>query len=120
METKPKSTPIVQRLKKSVKDDIALAEKYYRILSSINDLKLTNREVQLIAFAAIKGNISYANIRQEFCTIYDSTSPAINNIISKLKKMGVFVKDGTKVKVNPLIILNFDNDIVLQITVSHG
>ena len=120
METKPKSTPIVQRLKKSVKDDIALAEKYYRILSSVNDLKLTNREVQLIAFAAIKGNISYANIRQEFCTIYDSTSPAINNIISKLKKMGVFVKDGTKVKVNPLILLNFDKDIVLQISLIHG
>jgi hypothetical protein len=120
METKPKSTPIVQRLKKSVKDDIALAEKYYRILSSINDLKLTNREVQLIAFAAIKGNISYANIRQEFCTIYDSTSPAINNIISKLKKMGVFVKDGTKVKVNPLILLNFEKDIILQISLIHG
>jgi hypothetical protein len=120
METKPKSTPIVQRLKKSVKDDIALAEKYYRILSSINDLKLTNREVQLIAFAAIKGNISYANIRQEFCTIYNSTSPAINNIISKLKKMGVFVKDGTKVKVNPLILLNFEKDIILQISLIHG
>lgn len=120
METKPKSTPIVQRLKKSVKDDIALAEKYYRILSAINDLKLTNREVQLIAFAAIKGNISYANIRQEFCTIYDSTSPAINNIISKLKKMGVFVKDGTKVKVNPLILLNFEKDIILQISLIHG
>lgn len=120
METKPKSTPIVQRLKKSVKDDIALAEKYYRILSSINDLKLTNREVQLIAFAAIKGNISYANIRQEFCTIYESTSPAINNIISKLKKMGVFVKDGTKVKVNPLILLNFEKDIILQISLIHG
>jgi len=120
METKPKSTPIVQRLKKSVKDDIALAEKYYRILSSINDLKLTNREVQLIAFAAMKGNISYANIRKEFCEKYDSTSPAINNIISKLKKMGVFVKDGTKVKVNPLILLNFDKDIVLQISLIHG
>ena len=119
METKPKSS-IVQRLKKSAKDDIALAEKYYRILSSINDLKLTNREVQLIAFAAIKGNISYANIRQEFCTIYDSTSPAINNIISKLKKMGVFVKDGTKVKVNPLILLNFEKDIILQISLIHG
>ena len=119
METKPKSS-IVQRLKKSAKDDIALAEKYYRILSSINDLKLTNREIQLIAFAAIKGNISYANIRQEFCTIYNSTSPAINNIISKLKKMGVFVKDGTKVKVNPLILLNFEKDIILQISLIHG
>jgi DNA-binding MarR family transcriptional regulator len=96
METKPKS-PIVQRLKKSVEDSYVLAEKYYRILSSVNDLKLTNREIQLIAFAAMKGNISYANIRKEFCEKYDSTSPAINNIISKLKKMGVFVKDGTRI-----------------------
>jgi DNA-binding MarR family transcriptional regulator len=103
-----------------VEDSYVLAEKYYRILSAVNDLKLTNREIQLIAFAAMKGNISYANIRKEFCEKYDSTSPAINNIISKLKKMGVFVKDGTKVKVNPLILLNFDKDIVLQISLIHG
>jgi DNA-binding MarR family transcriptional regulator len=103
-----------------VEDSYVLAEKYYRILSSVNDLKLTNREIQLIAFAAMKGNISYANIRKEFCERYSSTSPAINNIISKLKKMGVFVKDGTKVKVNPLILLNFDKDIVLQISLIHG
>jgi DNA-binding MarR family transcriptional regulator len=103
-----------------VEDSYVLAEKYYRILSSVNDLKLTKREIQLIAFAAMKGNISYANIRKEFCERYDSTSPAINNIISKLKKMGVFVKDGTKVKVNPLILLNFDKDIILQISLIHG
>jgi NADH:ubiquinone oxidoreductase subunit F (NADH-binding) len=86
----------------------------------VNNLKLTQREVELIAFAAIKGNISYANIRKEFCEKYESTSAAINNIISKLKKMGIFVKDGTKVKVNPIIILNFEKDIVLQITLTHG
>jgi len=112
--------PIVQRLKTSVEDTIPMAEKYYKILSAVNDLKLTKREIQLIAFAAIKGNISYANIRKEFCDTYDSTSPAINNIISKLKKMGIFVKDGTKVKVNPIILLNFEKDLVLQITLTHG
>jgi hypothetical protein len=112
--------PIVQRLKTSIEGSIAMAEKYYRILSAVNELKLTKREVQLIAFAAIKGNISYANIRKEFCETYNSTSPAINNIISKLKKMGIFVKDGTKVKVNPIILLNFEKDIVLQITLAHG
>ena len=112
--------PIVQRLKTSVNDSIVMAEKYYRILSAVNNLKLTKREIQLIAFAAIKGNISYANIRKEFCERYDSTSPAINNIISKLKKMGIFVKDGTKVKVNPIILLNFEKNIVLQITLAHG
>jgi len=112
--------PIVQRLKTSIEGSIAMAERYYRILSAVNELKLTKREIQLIAFAAIKGNISYANIRKEFCETYDSTSPAINNIISKLKKMGIFVKDGTKVKVNPIILLNFEKNIVLQITLTHG
>jgi hypothetical protein len=112
--------PIVQRLKTSIEDVIPMAEKYYKILSAVNELKLTRREIQLIAFAAIKGNISYANIRKEFCETYNSTSPAINNIISKLKKMGIFVKDGTKVKVNPIILLNFEKDIVLQITLTHG
>ena len=112
--------PIVQRLKTSIEGSVTMAEKYYKILSAVNELKLTKREIQLIAFAAIKGNISYANIRKEFCETYDSTSPAINNIISKLKKMGIFVKDGTKVKVNPIILLNFEKDIVLQITLTHG
>jgi len=115
-----KQDKIVQRLKNSVDDSYALAEKYYRILSAVNNLKLTQREIQLIAFAAIKGNISYANIRKEFCEKYDSTSPAINNIISKLKKIGVFIKDGTKVKVNPIILLDFEKDVVLQISLLHG
>ena len=115
-----KNKTIVQRLKKTVSNSYTVAEKYYSVLSAINDLKLTTREIQLIAFAAIKGNISYANVREEFCTRYKSSAATINNIISKLKKQGVFVKDGTKVKVNPLIILDFEKTIVLQITISNG
>ena len=52
--------------------------------------------------------------------MYGSTPAAINNIVSKLKKMGVLIKDGTKVKVNPIILLNFEKDIVLQISLIHG
>ena len=111
---------IVQKLKKPVGDQYAVAQMYYNVLSAINNLHLTQREVQLIAFAAIKGNISYANIRQEFCAKYNTTSPTINNMISKLKKIGVLVKDGTKVKVNPVIVLNFDKDIQMEIKITHG
>jgi DNA-binding MarR family transcriptional regulator len=110
----------VQKLKRSVEDNYSLAEKYYSVLSAINNLKLTQREIQLIAFTAIRGNISYANIRQEFCEKYKTTSPTINNIISKLKKVGIFVKDGSKVKVNPVIILPFDKDVTLEIKLTHG
>jgi hypothetical protein len=111
---------IVQKFLRKIEDNYAMAEKYYSVLSTVNGLKLTQREIQLVAFTAIKGNISYANIRTEFCEKYNSTAPTINNIISKLKKIGVFVKDGTKVKVNPIILLNFEKDLVLQITLIHG
>ena len=103
---------IVQKLKNVSEDSFALAQKYYSILSAVNNLKLTQREIQLVAFTAIRGNISYANNRTEFCKKHDTTSPTINNIISKLKKLGVLVKDGTKVKVNPIIVPYNFNGII--------
>lgn len=110
---------IVQRLKKDVSTDIELAIKYYSILSAINNLGLTEREIQLISFTAIKGNITYANVREEFCKTYNSTSPSINNIISKLKKIGIFIKESGKVKVNPIIVIDFKKDLTLEIKLVH-
>lgn len=114
------TTSILQKIKTSNRDEYALAEMYYSLLSSINNLKLTTREIQLTAFAAIKGNISYANIREEFCQKYDTSNATINNMISRLKKMGILVKDNSKVKVNPVIVLDFKKDIVLEIKLTHG
>jgi hypothetical protein len=119
METSSKKI-IVQKFLRKVEDDYAMAEKYYSMLSTINDLKLTQREVQLVAFTAIRGNISYSNIREDFCKKYNSTSPTINNIISKLKRIGVFVKDGSKIKVNPMILLPFSENITLELKMEHN
>ena len=116
----PTNVIIVQKLKKEVYTDIELAEKYYSILSAINNLHLTEREIQLISFTAIKGNITYANVREEFCKTYNSTSPSINNIISKLKRIGIFIKENGKVKVNPIITIDFTKDITLEIKLVHG
>ena len=110
---------IVQSLKKVIDTDIQLAEKYYSVLFTINNLHLTEREIQLIAFTAIKGNITYANVREEFCKTYNSTSPTINNIVSKLKRIGVFVKENGKVKVNPKICIDFKKDLMLNIKLVH-
>ena len=111
---------IVQKFLRKIEDNYAMAEKYYSVLSTINNLKLTQREVQLVAFTAIRGNISYSSIREDFCKKYNSTSPTINHIISKLKRIGVFVKDGSKIKVNPVIILNFSNDVTVEIKMEHN
>lgn len=112
-------TQVVQRVKKSLSDEYALAEKYYAILSAINNLQLTKREIELVAFAAIKGSISYANHRAEFCEKYNTTTATINNIVSKLKKVNVFVKEKSKIYVNPFIVVDFKKDLNLVITLDH-
>lgn len=111
---------IVQKLKKAETDVYESAQRYYSILSAVNNLGLTERELQLVAFTAVKGNISYKYIREEFCQKYKSSAPTINNIISKLKKLGVLVKDGSKIKVNPVITLDFENDVVLEIKITSN
>lgn len=111
---------VVQKMKRNEKDVFSVAEKYYSILSAVNNLKLTQKEIELISFTSVKGNISYSNNRKEFCERYNTTSPTVYNIVSKLKRMGIFVKDGTKVKVNPIITLPFDKPISLEINLTHG
>lgn len=120
MEPTANKKIIVQKLKKAHVDVYESAHMYYSILSAVNNLALTERELQLVAFTAVKGNISYKYIREEFCQKYNSSAPTINNIISKLKKLGVLVKDGSKTKVNPVIALNFENDVVLEIKITSN
>ena len=108
-----------QKWKKAYRDKYDLAFRYYGLLSTLNSLSLTERELQLLAFTAVKGNISYANVRDEFCRRYNTTSPTINNMISKLKKLHVFIKDNGKVKVNPKLVINFERDLTIEIKL-HG
>lgn len=103
---------LVQTLKKKL-DDLEKAEKYYALLSIWNDLELTTREVQLLAYMALDGNISYWSSKEDFSKTYGSSPATVNNMISKLKKMGLLMKVQGKYKVNPLIQLDFSRDIVL-------
>jgi hypothetical protein len=111
---------VVQRLQKQLNDEYVVAEKYYSILSAINNLSLTKREIELVAYTAVKGTISYANTRTEFCEKYNTTTATINNIVSKLKKMGVFIKESGKVKVNPVIVVDFKKNLNLVVKLVHN
>jgi len=115
-----KRKEIIQKLQKNLGDEYAIAQKYYSILSAINDLGLTKREIELIAFTAIKGTISYANVRTQFCNNYNTTAATINNIVSKLKKLGIFIKESGKVRVNPIIVVDFKKNLNLLIKITHN
>lgn len=111
---------VIQTLQKNLGDEYDIAQQYYSILSAINNLGLTKREIELIAFTAIRGTISYANVRTQFCDRYNTTTATINNIVSKLKKIGIFVKESGKVKVNPVIVLDFKKNLNLVIKIEHN
>lgn len=111
---------IVQKLHKRKNDTLEKAQVYYSVLSAINGMGLTKREVELIAFAAVYGNISRKNVKEEFCKKYSPTTIAtINNMVSKLRKLSIFIKEAKVIRINPMIALDFNKDIVLQITLQH-
>ena len=111
---------ITQKLAKTVEDEFDMAYRYYAILSTINSLKLANRELQLVAFTAVRGNITDKANREEFCKLYESTNATINNMVGPLKKLHVLKKEDRKIVVNPLIRLNFLMPLTLNIELSHG
>ena len=105
---------IVQKIEKKF-TPIETACNYYYILCKLNDLHLTQREIQLLAFTAIRGGITNPAAKQDFCSQFNSTTARINNIISKLSRMGIFIKKGNKLSINPAIYLDFNKELILQI-----
>jgi len=114
------ATIIFQRIKYSVEDEFELAEKYYALLSIINNLGLTKRELQLISFMAIKTSTSYSKLKDEFCKKYGTTIPTFNNMVCKLNKIKVLVRDKKRARVNPLIVIDFEKPLKLEINLEHG
>lgn len=112
---------IVQKLHKKEKDLLLYAYKYYSIISLVNDLGITARELQLLAFFSVKGNIYYTNIKKEFCDRYNTSPQTINNMVSRLRKLQVLKKENGKIRIAPPIALNFSQhkEIVLQIKLSN-
>lgn len=111
---------IVQKLKKELQNDTDVSYRYYSVLSALNDLELTEREIQLMSFIAVSGSISVPSNREKFCTMYSTTGATVNNMVSKLKKRNLLLKKDGKIIVNNLISLDFSNSITLEIKILHG
>ena len=111
---------IVQKLKKELSNDTEVSYRYYSVLSALNDLMLTEREIQMMSFIAVSGSISVSSNREKFCLTYSTTGATVNNMVSKLKKRNLLLKKDGKIIVNPLISLDFSSDIALDIKIVHG
>jgi hypothetical protein len=104
-------TALTIRKKYPTKLDVAY--KYYSILAVLNDFKLTNLETKILAFAAVKGNISVGGAINTFCTLNKVTSGSVTNCISRLYNNKFLVKEQDKTKINPELYIDFTNTNLL-------
>jgi DNA-binding MarR family transcriptional regulator len=108
---------IVQRLKKTFHGDFQIAQRYYGLVSALNDINLTEKEIELMSFIALSGKEKFD--RMEFCSSHNTTRATVNNMVAKLMKKNVLVKSKNAVMVNPLISLDFSKDVQLEIKLVH-
>lgn len=109
------SEVVVQKLAIHHEKPIDRAIVYYSVISALNNLKLQKREIELLAFTAIRGTITPLPAREEFVKQFGSSLATIENMKSKLVKSHLIIKDGDMYRVNPTIAPKFDNNIVLKI-----
>jgi hypothetical protein len=106
---------VAQKLMKEVKNDIERGIKYYALLSALNNLNLSERQIQLLAFTAVRGTITPLPARKEFVKMFNSSLNSVENIKGILVDKGLIVKKGGMYKVLDTIDLDFSQEMVLQI-----
>jgi hypothetical protein len=110
-------TLIVQKIKKQEESALDIALKYYSIICLVNNIKVTNKQLQLLAFTAIRGTISSLSAKNDFSVKYNSSVNSVNNMISELKEIGLLEKFQGKYRIVHQINLDFINrDISLDIS----
>ena len=110
---------ILQKLKYTISGPLELAEKYFAIISILNNLELAKREIQLLAFTSIRGSIGSETSKQEYVKQYNSSVATVSNIISKLSKTKILMKEQKRYVINKALMLDFNEAIVLGITFEH-
>jgi hypothetical protein len=105
---------IVKTIKKSYDSTIKAGITWFKFISAINDIKLTKRELELLAFINTRGTISSIQAKEDFCVMFETSKATVSNMISRLLKKRLLIKDKNKTKINPALKVDFNNDFIVR------
>lgn len=105
---------IVKTIKKSYDSVIKAGITWFKFISAINDISLTKRELELLAFINIRGTISSMQAKEDFCNEFQTSKATISNMISRLLKKRLLIKEKNKTKINPALKVDFNNDFIVR------
>ncbi len=112
---------LVKTIKKSFDSNIKAGITWFKFISAINDINLTKRELELLAFINYRGTISSSSSKEEYCKLFESSKATVANMIARLSKLKLIVKEKTinrvnsKVKINPSLYMDFTKDVVIRL-----
>ncbi len=96
---------------KIVRDDkMEIANLYFSFISILNKLDLSDKEISLLSHISIVGNISSVNSVKGFMENFQVSRNYLYNIISRLSKKKLLIKESGKFKINSEIALDFINN----------
>lgn len=105
----------VQRIKKKLSSQLAVAIRYYSIMSILGEWKLTPRQIELLAFTAVRGTMSSGGAKETFIQTFNSSMGTIANMKGELIKKKLLIEKDKRVVVNPQVCLNFNSPVILQL-----
>lgn len=89
---------------------------YYSLISIINKLALTPYELRLLSFINRRGNIAAITAKTQFICQFDSSIGTVNNMVSKLVRKGLLIKQSGKIVINPVLNLDMGKPVILNLT----
>lgn len=105
---------LVKTIRKKFPDKIAAGITWFTFITTINNINLTKRQLQLMAFINYRGTISSTSSKEEFCRLFKSSPATISNMVSQLTSLKLLVKEKSKTRVNPALRVDFDKDFVVR------
>lgn len=105
---------VVKTIVKSFEDKLKAGIAWFRFILSVNDVKFSKREIELLAYINSRGTISSSSAREEFCRLFSTTPATVFNLTSLLLKRKLLVKEKSKIKVNSVLRLDLEKKAVVR------
>ena len=96
--------------KKEKKEKRESAITYFRLLSAYNDIKISEAEIKLLAHISMYKGIVTGPCKTSFIESNNSSMASVDNLISKLKKKKLVIKEDNTIMIRPVINLDFVNN----------
>jgi hypothetical protein len=113
-----KDQVVVKTISKDFSNKIKAGITWFGVIASLNGISLTQRELELLSFVNYRGTISSLQAKEEFCRVFESSIGTISNMTKKTSKLfteKLLIKSNSKIKVNPALKVDFDNQLVIRL-----